>query len=139
CDTKTNAVQAPRPYVGKNKRMIVLLLLTMAIPAGTAFFLMLFRHSLPGRAPRAVALSAAIVTFLVSRVLVPEPREPPVPEAAAAGETARPIQPRFEKTYHWFTYPAPTAAAEGEGFQFDFQFGLDGISLTLIVLTTVLT
>lgn len=119
--------------------MIVLLLLTMAIPAGTALFLMLFRNSMPGRKPRWVALAAAIVTFLVSVALVSKFRELPVPAAAAAGEPARPIQPRFEKTYHWFTYPAPTAGAEGEGFQFDFQFGLDGISLTLIVLTTVLT
>ena len=51
-----------------------------------------------------------------------------------------PVEPRFSVTYHWFTYGA--AADESNGhtpLKFDFLFGIDGISLSLIVLTTLLT
>ena len=42
--------------------------------------------------------------------------------------------------YHWLTVPASSiAGVSNPGFQLEFQLGLDGISLALIVLTTVLT
>ncbi|MEX2091256.1 MAG: NADH-quinone oxidoreductase subunit M [Pirellulales bacterium] len=120
--------------------MIVLLLLTLAIPAAAAALLLVFRHSMTARTPRWVALAATVATLLVSIGLAQKFRElPPFePPASAVGESEFPIQPRFEQPYHWFTYTAADAA-DGESFQFDFRFGLDGISLAMIVLTTVLT
>jgi NADH-quinone oxidoreductase subunit M len=125
--------------------MIVLLLLTMAIPAATAVLLMVFRHSMTGRTPRWIALAATVAALLVSIGLANEFRAIPLRErgAGAAANSdlgSFPIQPRFLASYHWFTYPASDAAAtDAQGFEFDFQLGLDGISLALVVLTTVLT
>jgi NADH-quinone oxidoreductase subunit M len=125
--------------------MIILLLLTMAIPAAAAALLMVFRHSMTGRTPRWIALAATVAALLVSIGLASEFRRLPPPErgtgAAATSELGSfPIQPRFLASYHWFTYPASEAAmSDAQGFEFDFQFGLDGISLALVVLTTVLT
>src|SRR5207344_1445786 len=113
-----------------------------------AGLLMIFRHSMHGHTPRWVAVTAAIATLLVSLGLVHEFRALPAPDAtpkvAAAGITSEvgsfPVRPRFEFHYHWFTYPAAiVASADAQGFQFDFRFGLDGISLLMIVLTTLLT
>src|SRR3972149_6946460 len=95
--------------------MIILLLLTMAIPAA----------------------AAALATLLVSIGLAHNFRELPVP---AAGASVSPIHPRFESVPPWFASPATDATtANAAGLQFDFHIGLDGISLAMIVLTTVLT
>ena len=59
--------------------MIVLLLLTLAIPAAAAALLMVFRHSMTGRTPRGIALAAAVATLLVSIGLVHEFRALPPP------------------------------------------------------------
>lgn len=122
--------------------MLVLLLLTMAIPAGAAALLLVFRRSMAGRTPRWVALAATLATLLVSITLAQRFRQlpPAIPQGAAVGQVGFPIQPRFEQQFHWFTY-SPTAAGTtgGEGFQFDFLLGLDGIGMALIVLTTLLT
>ena len=108
----------------------------MLIPAGTAFGLLLFRRTMSGRTPRWVALGAAIATLLVSIALAIAFRSLPVPTPDAAA----PIQPRFEHVYHWLTFPLPEfIVADAKGLQFDFHVGLDGISLALVVLTTVLT
>ncbi len=124
--------------------MIVLLLLTLAIPAAGAALLMIFRHSMTGHTPRWIALVASVVTLLMSIGLASEFRELPPPDHSAgvvsSGVGSFPIQPRFEQKYHWFTFPATgVSASDSKGFQFDFHFGLDGISMSLIVLTTVLT
>jgi NADH-quinone oxidoreductase subunit M len=78
---------------------------------------------------------ATVVTLLVSIGLVHEFRQlPPVADAAT------PVDPRFEFRYPWFSSPAATIdGAESAGMKLEFHFGLDGISLVLIVLTTVLT
>ena len=125
--------------------MIVLLLLTLAIPAAAAALLLVFRHSMTAHTPRWVALMAAVATLLVSIGLAQNFRALPLPDTAANPAATStlgifPIQPRFEFQYHWFTFPASDAAvSDGESFEFDFHFGLDGISLAMIVLTTVLT
>lgn len=112
--------------------MIVLLLLTMAIPLGAAVLLMVFRRSMSGHTPRWIALGATLATLLVSVALAQQFRALPAPAGGS------PVQPRFEQPYHWFSYNAGDAS-ETETVNFDFRFGLDGISLTLVVLTTVLT
>src|SRR3989304_5236286 len=117
--------------------MIILLLLTMAIPAAAAALLLVFRRSMTGPTPRWIALAATVATLLVSIGLAHNFRELPVP---AAGASVSPIHPRFEYVHHWFAFPATDATtANAAGLQFDFHIGLDGISLAMIVLTTVLT
>ena len=95
------------------------------------------------RTARWLAFVAALLTLALSLGLIHEFRElPPVVSVAspgAAGEAAavRPIQPRFEFRDHWFTLGADQP--NRRGFEFDLYFGLDGVSLTLIVLTALLT
>jgi NADH-quinone oxidoreductase subunit M len=112
--------------------MIVLLLLTMAIPLVAAVLLMVFRRSMSGHTPRWIALGATLATMLVSIALAQQFRALPAPAGGS------PVAPRFEQTYHWFSYASGDADAS-ETVNFDFRLGLDGISLTLVVLTTVLT
>jgi len=119
--------------------MIVFLLLTLAIPAAAAALLLVFRRSMTGRTPRWIALAATVAALLVSIGVADNFRQLP-PAVAAAGQSVSPIQPRFQQHYHWFTLSAAdTAPADAAGIQFDFHFGLDGISVVMIVLTTVLS
>jgi NADH-quinone oxidoreductase subunit M len=127
-------------------KMIVLLLLTMAIPLMAAVLLMILRPSLSGspasgnagsgHTPRWIALMASVATLLVSIGLASEFRELPAP--ATAGTADYPIQPRFEQKFHWFNYGSTDPAAD-DVVEFSFHLGLDGISVVMIVLTTVLT
>src|SRR5438132_1488682 len=123
--------------------MNVLLLLSLAIPGAAAGLLMAFRNSMVGRMSRWIALVAALATLMVSLGMVSEFSALPAPSDAAASAndaTGSPVQPRFEVRYHWFELPATGAAGAGsQGFRMEFRFGLDGISLALVVLTTVLT
>jgi NADH-quinone oxidoreductase subunit M len=58
----------------------------------------------------------------------------------AAGERGSPVEPRFSVAYQWFTYGDDSATTPGAApLRFELLLGLDGISLALIVLTTVLT
>jgi NADH-quinone oxidoreductase subunit M len=51
-----------------------------------------------------------------------------------------PVEPRYSVGYHWFTYGAAADASPGgQPLQFSFLLGVDGISLALILLTTILT
>ncbi len=61
--------------------MVVLLLLTMAIPAAAAVLLMAFRRSMTGRTPRWIALAATVAALLVSIGLANEFRAAPARRA----------------------------------------------------------
>ena len=123
--------------------MGVLLILVLAIPGVAAGLLMVFRKSLGGHAPRWVALVAAVATLLVSLGLAHQFRMLPPriggSEGAVAAGSLFPVQPRFEMSHTWLAFPATNTASSDAPFQMDFRFGLDGISLVLVVLTTVLT
>jgi len=123
--------------------MGLLLLLTLAIPAVGAALLMVFRRALTGATARWFAMTAAVVTLLVSLGLAREFRALPAPggNGAAVNQARKfPVQPRFEIRHPWFTFPkTQTAAANAQSFQLEFYIGLDGISLVMILLTTVLT
>jgi NADH-quinone oxidoreductase subunit M len=120
--------------------MNVLLLLSLAIPGAAAGLLMVFRNSMVGRTSRWIALAAALATLVVSLGLVHEFSLLPVPVAAAPGVVSSPVQPRYEVHYHWLTvHSTRGAGGGGQDMQMEFHFGLDGISLALVVLTTLLT
>jgi len=114
--------------------MNVLLLSMLFVPLVAALLLLAGRGLFSQGAARRFALAASVVTLLLSLSLANEFLKLP------AAPRMSPVQPRHSVSYHWFTYVQ--AADESAGrtpLQFDFQFGLDGISLALLLLTTILT
>lgn len=115
--------------------MNALLLTMLIVPLAAALLLLAGRNVFSREGARFFALVAAVTTLLVSLVFANQFLHLP-----AGGPRQSPVEPRISVTYHWFTYAA--AADESNGhtpLQFDFQFGMDGISLTLVLLTTLLT
>ena len=106
------------------------------IPLATALVLLVARGVLGQDAARKLGLGASVAALVASLLLGYQFLQLP---AASAARTS-PVEPRHSMAYPWFSYAdASSEAAGGESLRFDFLFGLDGISLTLIVLTTLLT
>ncbi len=116
--------------------MNALLLTTMALPLLAALALLVWRHSLGQAAARQLALAGSLATLVASLILAYQFLQLPVPATEGT-----PVAPRFSTPYHWFTYVADTTqeGVSASPFKIEMLLGLDGISLTLIVLTTVLT
>lgn len=115
--------------------MNALLLTTLFVPLAAGLLLLFFRGSLDQRAVRKVALAASFATLVASLLLANQFLQLPAPETRSS-----PVEPRYMVAYHWLTLGNPAMIARGyEPLRFDFLLGVDGISLTLIVLTTVLT
>lgn len=120
--------------------MNLVLLLTLAIPSAAAVLLTTLRRSMASGTARWIALAASLATLCASLGMIHEFAALPVPAESSANSAASPIQPRYEVRYHWLTVPPSSiAGVSNPGFNMEFQLGLDGISLALIVLTTVLT
>jgi NADH-quinone oxidoreductase subunit M len=112
-----------------------LLLSTLIIPLAAALVLLVFRGMFSQSGARQFALVASLAALLVSVALANAFVQLP----QATGSRA-PIQPRYSTTYHWLAYGDAAENAAGQPrLQFDFIVGIDGISLVLILLTTVLT
>lgn len=118
--------------------MIALLFISLAIPAGTALLLMLFRTSLNQSNARWVACCGSVAAMLFSGLLLLQyrtqfvrPLEAGVIPIASSVDAASAIQPRVEYRQPWLK--------TGEHMQLEMYFGLDGISVTMIALTTLLT
>jgi NADH-quinone oxidoreductase subunit M len=106
------------------------------VPLVAALLLLAGRGVLSQGAARRFALAVSVVTLLLSLSLANEFFKLP----ADGGPRMSPVQPRHSVTYHWFTYVQAADESAGRApLQFDFQFGLDGISLVLLLLTTILT
>jgi NADH-quinone oxidoreductase subunit M len=87
------------------------------------------------RAARTFALLASLAALVASLLMGCQFVQIPV-----GGTRSSPVEPRFSMEHHWLTYAEPSTIARGnEPLRFDFLLGIDGISLTLILLTTVLT
>ena len=115
--------------------MNALILWTLLLPLAGAIFLLIGRRMISPEAARSIALLAALITLATSLAMAS--KFEPLP--AAAGGRA-PVQPRYFASYDWLTYhAAPQVQTDQPPLQLSFLIGLDGISLTLIVLTTVLT
>jgi len=84
---------------------------------------------------RWVSLLASVATLAASLVLVHEYRSQPPLEGPGG-----PVQPRMEWHQAWMTFDQPqTANASAAHYSLEFFLGVDGISVSLIVLTTLLT
>jgi NADH-quinone oxidoreductase subunit M len=123
--------------------MIQLLFILLLIPLGAGGLLLLFAGVSQQRTARWIALGGSIASLAVSLLLAGDYREMQAKNAAATAEgtataaSTSPIQPKVEYRKPWLTV-GETAAGEG-GTTLEFHLGLDGVSVALIVLTTLLT
>jgi NADH-quinone oxidoreductase subunit M len=116
--------------------MNALLLSMLFVPLVAALVLMTGRGLFSQGGARRFALIASVVTLLLSLAFANEFLQMPT----NAGPRTSPIEPRYSVAYHWFTFQkAASESTSSESLQFEFLFGFDGISLALVLLTTVLT
>jgi NADH-quinone oxidoreductase subunit M len=117
--------------------MQALLFITLAIPAVTAALLMLFRSSLNTSSARWMAVFGAAVALLCSALFLSQFYSSAVsnfetgsqPLLSTASKLSV-IQPKVETIIPWLS---------NERLSFNLYFGVDGISVALIALTTLLT
>lgn len=112
----------------------MLMLVTIFLPlvaAGLLLFLDI--RATPTRA-RWTALIATLATFFVSLGLAGEFLRLP----SAEGVARAPVQPRMELKHEWLTLERTDAEGNSQPMRLEFYLGVDGISITMIVLTTLL-
>lgn len=116
--------------------MISTIVCLLFLPLAVAVLLMLFRGSAGPTVPRWIALIGSLATLAVSIAAAAQFREIPVP-----GADRGTVQPRVEARHSWLTIPRMTEGSgpQAKELKFEFYVGVDGISLSLILLTTVLT
>lgn len=128
--------------------MTSLVLTMIALPAVAAITMLLLDPKAPPSRARWTALLATMATFLVSWGVAAQFYQLP----AKVVDGRAPVSPRFEHRFTWLSLDAPklevTTTSEGvtdeivavdPGLRIEFYLGLDGISLAMIVLTTILT
>jgi NADH-quinone oxidoreductase subunit M len=115
--------------------MTELILTTLLLPLLTALLLLVGSRTISRGAARGFALLAAIATLVVSLALANQYVQLPADAAPRS-----PVQPRYSMAYNWLTYGDHVPdAGDQPNLHFDFLLGIDGVSLSLIVLTTLLT
>jgi NADH-quinone oxidoreductase subunit M len=114
--------------------MNALLISTLIIPFAAAIVLLFGRRMLEHASARKLALAASLATSIASILLTIQFVRLPTPT-----ERLSPVEPRFKAVYPWFALDGSNAADHATSFRFDFLLGLDGISVCLVLLTTLLT
>ena len=117
--------------------MIALLFICLALPAATALLLMLFRTSLNQSNARWIACCGSVAALAISVGLLIQYKSATVPSlesgaapAMSSADALSAIHPRAEFRRPWLT--------SGK-MQLEMYFGVDGISVTMIALTALLT
>lgn len=117
--------------------MMILLFMTLAVPLITAVLLMLFRNSLHASGARWMACCGTVVALFFSVLLLTGYRsavraleEGNVPTFSQASPEAA-VRPLMEYRGAWLE--------TGNHIRLEMYFGLDGISVTMIALTSLLT
>jgi NADH-quinone oxidoreductase subunit M len=113
---------------------MTLLFLTFGVPAATGVLLLLFRGSLARSAARSIALAGACAALVTSLMMAHQFRE--LTDGAGPRVAESPVQPRVEFRFPWL---ASGGGMDDTPLRMELYMGLDGVSVTLIVLTTVLT
>ncbi len=122
--------------------MIGFLIALMILPLATAVLLMLFRDSAGQNTARWMALIGSVVTLCVAVTTVAKYQE------LQLGTATQPVQPRVEWRHTWLTYSPQRTEHLGQvasqsispaHVKLEFYFGADGVSLSLIALTALLT
>jgi NADH-quinone oxidoreductase subunit M len=112
-----------------------LLLLMLFLPLAAASILLAGRGLFGQDGARKFALAASLGTLVLSLMFANQFRALP----PNAGQRA-PVEPRFSMGYHWFSYGGAANSESNQApLEFSFLFGADGISVTLILLTTILS
>src|SRR5437870_444711 len=110
--------------------MNALLISTLMLPLAGAIVLLIGRGMFSREAARQIGLLVSIGTLVASLALANRFVQLP----ADVGPRS-PVQPRYSTSYHWLTYADASESVPGRPrLQFDFLLGLDGISLSLILL-----
>lgn len=115
--------------------MSVLLPTLIFLPAAAAVLLMVLR-SPDGSVARWGALLGSVATLGVSLVVASQFAGLPQPESNAKSV----VQPKVEIRHEWMTFQRThTDGTLAPDVKIEFYFGLDGISLLMVVLTALLT
>jgi NADH-quinone oxidoreductase subunit M len=110
------------------------LVATILIPLAVGIVLLLGHW--PAAIARYLSLAASIATLACGVVLAASFNSLPVPRTQAS-----PVQPRLQERIEWLSYSRSGLIAQGQdpAVHLEFYLGMDGISLSLILLTSLLT
>jgi len=116
--------------------MTALIPILILLPLCAAILLMVLVPN-DRRIARWTALFAAAFTFAISLVLAGEFHAMPRERSPTGG----PVQSHLEFRQTWLSFEQPAAIVGGPSreMKLEFHLGMDGISLTMVLLTTLLT
>lgn len=116
--------------------MAVSLLMLLLCPVATALLVLLFRSSSEHTTSRWIALMGAVLTLLLSLVVASDFQATDVKDRfAASSDQLAPVNPVTVLRHTWMSFGQDS----GKTVELEFFLGLDGISVAMILLTTVLT
>ncbi|MBA4106036.1 MAG: NADH-quinone oxidoreductase subunit N [Pirellula sp.] len=117
--------------------MIQLLFILLLVPLGAGGLLLLFSGVSQQRSARWIALGGSLVALALSLQLAADYRTLQAEQGATASDS--PIAPRVEYRRTWeIIGDTSTPEAAADAIKLEFHFGLDGVSVVMIVLTTLL-
>ncbi len=117
--------------------MIQLLFILLLVPLGAGGLLLLFSGVSQQRSARWIALGGSLVALALSLQLAADYRALQAEQGATASDS--PIAPRVEYRRTWeILGDASTPEAANDAIKLEFHFGLDGVSVVMIVLTALL-
>src|SRR5687768_13551004 len=117
--------------------MIQLLFILLLVPLGAGGLLLLFSGVSQQRSARWIALGGSLVALALSLQLAADYRALQAEQGATASDS--PIAPRVEYRRTWeIIGDTSTPEAAADAIKLEFHFGLDGVSVVMIVLTTLL-
>jgi len=117
--------------------MIQLLFILLLVPLGAGGLLLLFSGVSQQRSARWIALGGSLVALALSLQLAADYRALQAEQGASASDS--PIAPRVEYRRTWeIIGDTSTPEAAADAIKLEFHFGLDGVSVVMIVLTTLL-
>lgn len=118
--------------------MIQLLFILLLVPLGAGGLLLLFSGVSQQRSARWIALAGSLVALALSLSLAADYRQLQAEQGASVGDS--PISPRVEYRHTWeIIGDTSTPEKAADAIKFEFHFGLDGVSVVMIVLTTLLS
>ncbi len=117
--------------------MIQLLFILLLVPLGAGGLLLLFSGVSQQRSARWIALGGSLVALALSLQLAADYRALQAEQGVSSSDS--PIAPRVEYRRTWeIIGDTSTPEAAADAIKLEFHFGLDGVSVVMIVLTTLL-
>jgi NADH-quinone oxidoreductase subunit M len=117
--------------------MIQLLFILLLVPLAAGGLLLLFSGVSQQRSARWIALGGSLVALALSLQLAADYRALQAEQGVSASDS--PIAPRVEYRRTWeILGDTSTPEAAADAIKLEFHFGLDGVSVVMIVLTALL-